>query len=260
MEPQDHKNFNLVGVRINPLDHEQILAQMREWISPHSSVHTIVFANTHVVMESRENSALAEATDAATLVVPDGMPIMLAARSRGYPMHARADGPGLMQKALTRPDCRSWRHYFYGSTQEVLSALSRQYPDALVAGSCSPPFRPLSPEEDARVLAEINASQADVLWVGLGCPKQEIWLLDHASRLQVPVILGVGQAFDLLGGAKKRAPGWMRAFGLEWFYRLLSEPRRLWKRYLLYNPWFVWLYLREQLGLWLGHKDKSIQL
>src|SRR6266496_2943482 len=197
------QSFNLVGVRINALEQDQILPHVGEWIRTRSYNHTIVFANTHVVMESRQNPALAEALAAATLVVPDGMPIMIAARSHGYRMHARADGPGLMQKALTREDCRAWRHYFYGGTPEVLSTLLQKYPNIQVAGVYAPPFRPLTPEEDVLVVDEINASRADVLWVGLGCPKQERWMFEHATCLQVPVSLGVGQAFDLLTGVKK---------------------------------------------------------
>jgi N-acetylglucosaminyldiphosphoundecaprenol N-acetyl-beta-D-mannosaminyltransferase len=240
-------SFSLIGVRINPLAHEQILSQINEWICAQSYCHTVIFANTHVVMESRQNPKLGEALAAATLVVPDGMPIMLAARSRGHSMQARADGPGLMRKALTREECKPWRHYFYGGTQEVLSTLLQNFCDAQIAGMYAPPFRPLTPEEDAFVIDQINASKADVLWVGLGCPKQERWMFEHAAKLQVPVLLGVGQAFDILAGVKKRAPAWMCATGLEWLYRLLSEPRRLWKRYLLYNPWFIWLYGLEQI-------------
>jgi len=247
--------FNLIGVRINAVDHHWIILKMGEWIRICSLGNTIVFGNVHIVMESRQDPTFAEAVAAATLVAPDGMPIMLAARSRGYPLRDRADGPGLMQKALTNADCRAWRHYFYGGTPEVLAALCHKYPDVQVAGTYSPPFRPLTPEEDALVVDNINASRADALWVGLGCPKQECWMAEHASRLQVPVILAVGQAFDLLSGAKKSAPRWMRAVGLEWLYRLLSEPRRLWKRYLLYNPWFVWLYLHEQAGLIFHHEE-----
>ena len=247
-------SFRLLGTRINPLGHEQILSQMDEWIGDHSYGHSVIFANTHVVMESRHNPGLVEALEAATLVVPDGMPIMVAARSRGHSMRARSDGPGLMQKALTREECRGWRHFFYGGTPEVLVALLQKFPQAQIAGVHAPPFRPLTPEEDALVVDTINASQADVVWVGLGCPKQERWMFEHASHLQVPVLLGVGQAFDLLAGVKKRAPGWMCATGLEWFYRLVSEPRRLWRRYLLYNPWFVWIYLCEQTSLMLGSR------
>lgn len=246
MESKNSQDFNLIGVRINPIDHEAILAYMGKWILERDNGHTIVFANTHVVMESRQNLALSEAITEATLVVPDGMPILIAARLRGFSLDARSDGPGLMQKALTN---ETWRHYFYGGTPEALSALFQHYPSTQIAGFYSPPFRTLTPQEDIRVVDEINASAADILWVGLGCPKQELWMFEHADRLQVPVLLGVGQAFDLLGAVKKRAPRWMCAIGLEWFYRLLREPRRLWKRYLLYNPWFVWLYIREQFGI-----------
>jgi N-acetylglucosaminyldiphosphoundecaprenol N-acetyl-beta-D-mannosaminyltransferase len=246
---QNIQSFNLIGLRINPVKHEQILAQMDEWIRAGSYGHTIVVANTHVVMESRQNPALGKASAAASLVIPDGMPLVIAARSRGYPLQVRSDGPGLLQKALTFENCQTWRHYFLGGTPEVLSALCERYQQAQIAGIFAPPFRPLTDEEDKHVVDEINASHPDVLWVSLGCPKQEQWVFEHASRLDVPVILGVGQAFDILSGFKKRAPNWMCVLGLEWFFRLMLEPRRLWKRYLLYNPWFIWLYMWEQVGL-----------
>ena len=256
VDQQIATSFNLIGTKINLLSHEQILKQMSQWVCTRSTGHIVVVANTHVVMESRQNPALGEALAAASLVIPDGMPIVIAARSRGYPLRARADGPGLMLKALTRENCQAWRHYFYGGKPEVLSALRQRYPKAQIAGVYAPPFCPLTAEEDVRVVEEINSSRADVLWVGLGCPKQELWMFEHANRLQVPVMLGVGQAFDILAGVKKRAPHWMCALGLEWLYRLISEPRRLWKRYLLNNPWFVWLYLREQAGLIFHPKRK----
>jgi len=246
--PSHHfESYKVMRVRINPLEHEQIRACMSEWIRTHVHGRTIIFANTHVVMESRQNPALAESVSAATLVVPDGMPIVVAARSNGYPMGTRADGPGLMQKVLAHEDCRTWRHYFYGSTQDVLNGLVQKFPDANITGFHAPPFRVLTSEEDTAIVNEINASGADVLWIGLGCPKQEQWMFEHAARLNVPVILGVGQAFDILAGAKKRAPRWMCNTGLEWLYRLIHEPRRLWKRYLVYNTGFIWFYLQERI-------------
>ena len=241
------ESCKVMGVRINHLDHEQIRARMSEWIRTPIHGRTVVFANTHVVMESRQSPALAEAVNAATLVVPDGMPLVIAVRSNGYPMRDRADGPGLMHKVLTHEDCRTWRHYFYGSTQDVLDGILQKFPNANIAGVHAPPFRALTPEEDATIVDEINASGTDVLWVGLGCPKQERWMFEHAARLNVPVILGVGQAFDILAGAKKRAPLWMCKTGLEWLYRLLQEPRRLWKRYLFHNTRFILLYLQERI-------------
>lgn len=240
-------SYNLIKIRINPISHTRILAQMGEWIQSHSYGHTVVVANTHVVMESRENPTLGEAVAAASLVIPDGMPLVVVSRWRGYPLPGRSDGPTLMDIALGQEPYCSWRHYFYGGTPEVLAALCEKYPQVVIAGQYAPPFRHLTPEEDQRVVAGINASGADVLWVGLGCPKQERWMFEHQNRLNVPVMLGVGQAFDILAGVKSRAPRWMQNTGLEWFYRLCKEPRRLWKRYLVYNPWFIFLVLREQI-------------
>jgi N-acetylglucosaminyldiphosphoundecaprenol N-acetyl-beta-D-mannosaminyltransferase len=185
------------------------------------------------------------------------MPLVVAARWRGFPLRRRADGPGLLAEALSQAGVNGWRHYFYGGTPEVLEKLRAQiqarWPDAVLVGQDAPPFRPLTPEEEAAAIARIHAARPDVLWVGLGCPKQERWMLAHSGRLGVPVMLGVGQAFDILAGTKKRAPGWMCNAGLEWLYRLAHEPRRLWKRYLLYNPWFVCLLLKEQAVWYQDH-------
>lgn len=239
--------FNLLGMIINPLEHEQILEEMDRWITERKCGRTVVFANTHVVMESRENSDLENATHAASLRVPDGMPLVIIARMRGFPLKSRADGPGLMAKVLGSEPNKQWRQYYYGGTTTVLDELKKRYPNTVIAGSYAPPFRTLTMEENEHIIDEINAVQPDILWVGLGCPKQEIWMYEHSKQLNVPVILGVGQAFDLLAGVKPRAPLWMQKSGFEWLFRLLKEPRRLLKRYLLYNPWFVWLALQEQI-------------
>jgi N-acetylglucosaminyldiphosphoundecaprenol N-acetyl-beta-D-mannosaminyltransferase len=242
-------SFNLIKTKVNPISHSQILQQMGEWIRSRSAGHIVVVANTHVLMESRQNQNLARAVQAASLVIPDGMPLVVVARWRGFPLKSRADGPGLMLKAMSEEPGKHWRHYLYGSTPEVLSALQAQFPSITFAGMYAPPFRSMTPSEDDQVIAEINATKADVLWVGLGCPKQETWMFEHAGKLNVPVMLGVGQAFDILAGVKARAPRWMQNSGLEWLYRFLLEPRRLWKRYLLYNLWFILLVLREQVRL-----------
>jgi N-acetylglucosaminyldiphosphoundecaprenol N-acetyl-beta-D-mannosaminyltransferase len=229
---------------------------MGEWISSRSTGHTVIVANTHVLMESRQNPNIARAVQAASLVVPDGMPLVVVARWRGFRLKSRSDGPGLMLKALSEESANHWRHYLYGSTPEVLSTLRAQFPSITFAGMYAPPFRSLTPSDDDQVVAEINDTKAVVLWVGLGCPKQETWMFEHADRLNIPVILGVGQAFNILARVKQRAPRWMQNFGLEWLYRLLQEPRRLWKRYLFYNPWFILLVLREQVSL-LFHRELS---
>jgi N-acetylglucosaminyldiphosphoundecaprenol N-acetyl-beta-D-mannosaminyltransferase len=211
---------------------------MDRWITEKSSGNYVIAANTHVVMECRQNLDLRGAVLNASMVIPDGMPLIVAARWRGFPLKTRADGPGLMAKALSEEPYRHWRHYLYGSTQQVLDALCTRYPQSCIVGTYAPPFRQLSPEEDMQAVEKIKEAHADVLWVGLGCPKQECWMSEHHERLNVPVMLGVGQAFDVLAGIKMRAPRWMQNTGLEWLYRLVKEPRRLWKRYLVNNNLF----------------------
>lgn len=249
MDSRSLFSFDLIDVKINAVQYEQVLAQMGQWITDKSSGNYVVVANTHVVMESRQNPALKKAVSEASMVIPDGMPLVIAARWRGFPLKTRADGPGLMAKALGEAPYSQWRHFFYGSTTQVLDALCAHFPEARIVGSYAPPFRKLSHDEDVRVVEMINRSNADVLWVGLGCPKQECWMVEHRERLNVPVMLGVGQAFEILAGVKPRAPRWMQNTGLEWLYRLIKEPRRLWKRYLINNNLFLYYLLREQIKI-----------
>jgi len=246
--------FNLIGTKINPLSYEQILTQMSEWIGAHSKGQMVVCANTHVLVESRSNPALKQAVGSAALVVPDGMPLVVAARLRGFPLKRRAYGPELMHKALSTETFSHWKHYLYGGTPEALTNIHNHYYDSHFCGAYAPPFRSLTKDEDEAAVEAINKSGADVLWVGLGCPKQEIWIHDHLDQLDVPVILGVGQAFDVLSGIKTPAPVWMQNSGLEWLFRLTQEPKRLWKRYLTNNTQFLYYFLREQFEINFGRQ------
>lgn len=249
MDSRSFSSFDLIDVRIDAVQHKQVLDQMAQWIKDGKSGRYVVVANTHVVMERRRNPVLERAVSDASLVIPDGMPLVIAARWRGFPLKTRADGPGLMAKALAEAPYRHWRHFFYGSTKQVLDKLCANYPENRIAGSHAPPFRALSDDEDAKVVEMINQSNADVLWIGLGCPKQECWMVEHRERLNVPVMLGVGQAFELLAGVKPRAPHWMQNTGLEWLYRFIKEPRRLWKRYFINNNLFLYYLIREQIKI-----------
>jgi N-acetylglucosaminyldiphosphoundecaprenol N-acetyl-beta-D-mannosaminyltransferase len=247
-----------LGSSVSAIQHDGIMDQLVQWSRAKSFGHYIVVANTHVLMEARRDPLLRQAVDAADLVIPDGMPLVVVGRLRGFPLKRRADGPGLMAAALDRFQGEGLSHYFYGGTPESLRSLretvAERWPSARVAGAYAPPFRRLSIQEDDAVVGAINAARPDVLWVGLGCPKQERWMLEHRERLKVPVMLGVGQAFDLLSGVKRRAPAWMCNCGLEWFYRFTHEPRT-WKRYLLCNPQFVTLAVIEQLRYWRSHRS-----
>src|SRR5450759_4671985 len=201
--------FTLLEMKVNPVQYSQILAQMDLWIRNQDKGRYIMVANVQSVMECHKNLLYKKAADNADLIVPDGMPLVVVGHWRGFHLKQRADGPGLMAEAMKISGEKGWRHYFYGGTPETIKVLIErlltQWPDIQIAGSYAPPFRPLTDEEDKDAVKQINNSNADVLWVGLGNPKQELWLWEHHDRVNVPVMLGIGQAFDLLAGVKKRA-------------------------------------------------------
>jgi N-acetylglucosaminyldiphosphoundecaprenol N-acetyl-beta-D-mannosaminyltransferase len=188
----------------------------------------------------------------ADLVTPDGIPLVWGLKLLGARDATRVYGPDLTPAILEMAAARGIRVGFYGGAPQVLGCLvavvRRRFPNVEVAYSCSPPFRPLSRAEDEQVVAEINRSGAGILFIGLSTPKQDHWMAAHKGRVQC-VMVGVGAAFDFLAGAKRQAPRWMMRIGMEWFFRLLTEPRRLWKRYLKHNPRFVVLFALQLLGL-----------
>jgi N-acetylglucosaminyldiphosphoundecaprenol N-acetyl-beta-D-mannosaminyltransferase len=226
---------------------------MERWISERSFRHFIVVANTHVISEATKDPVFRKVLERASLTVPDGMPLIWVARRRGFPLQRRVCGPDLMWAFLQETSEKGYRHYFYGSTDEVLQQLNKRllgwFPSLQICGMYAPPFRPLTDEEDRQVVQRINEAKPDVLWVGLGCPKQERWMDEHRDQLRVPVMVGVGQAFDIFAGVKRRAPAWMQDHGLEWLFRLIQEPRRLWRRYLIQGAGFVYNVLCEELRL-----------
>jgi len=178
--------------------------------------------------------------------------LVFLARLKGFDIKERVYGADLMQGFFKIAEQRGYRSYFYGATEETLrkliTNLGKQFPEMKIAGFYSPPFRSLNKQEKEEVINNINKTSPDVLWVGLGCPKQQLWMSEHKDRLKVPVMVGVGAAFDFLSGNKEQAPQWMQDNGLEWLFRLVKEPRRLWKRYLIGNSLFIFLVLKEILN------------
>jgi N-acetylglucosaminyldiphosphoundecaprenol N-acetyl-beta-D-mannosaminyltransferase len=212
----------------------------------------ICIANVHVVMEAWDSALFARVVNQADLITPDGMPLVWIMRAKGWRDSSRVYGPALMLRVLETAAAENIPVGFYGSTPEVLEALKvkmqTRYEGLNVVFTYSPPFRILTPEEDRAIIEQINRSAAKILFVGLGCPKQETWMAEHRGQVQA-VMLGVGAAFDFHAGIKRQAPAWMQRFGLEWLFRLLTEPRRLWKRYLYHNPRFIFLAMADVLGL-----------
>lgn len=247
------ESYRVLGVRLDAVQIAEVIREIQAWIAGRKMGRFIAVANTHVVMEAQQDSSFKKLINSADLCVPDGMPLIWCGRLKGHSLARRVYGPELMLTFCRETSAKGYRHFLYGGAPEVTAELMKQLeqscPGIFFAGAYSPPFRPLTREEDDEVVERINRAKPDVLWVGLGCPKQERWIHEHRERLTVPVMLAVGQAFDLLSGRKKPAPAWMGEHGLEWLFRLLQEPRRLWRRYLVYNTKFIYSMSLELLGM-----------
>ena len=204
----------------------------------------ICVCNVHTVMASNEDTELREALLASSMNLPDGQPLVWAINALGNSLEGRVYGPQLMARACARSARGSHRFYLYGGRNQgalvqLALNLRQRYPGVKIVGGYSPPHRPLTDEEEEAVVDEINRTGADVVWVGIGVPKQEKWMARMRERLTAPVLVGVGAAFDFHAGLVPQAPARLQEAGLEWAYRLAHEPRRLWRRYMRYNPRFV---------------------
>jgi N-acetylglucosaminyldiphosphoundecaprenol N-acetyl-beta-D-mannosaminyltransferase len=233
---------DVLGVHVSTVDRPSAVEEIARFIDAGERTYVCV-TGVHGVMESRRDPALAEIHNRSGLTTPDGMPMVWAARRAGARHTARVYGPDLMLDVCQRSLVEGWRHYFYGAgpgvAEELAGRLAGRFSGLEVAGTMSPPFGAVSDDEDERTVAEINATGADIVWVGLSTPKQERWMASHRDRLTAPVLIGVGAAFDMHAGRLPQAPRWVQGAGLEWAYRLYREPRRLWRRYLSNNPAFV---------------------
>ncbi|HXE35334.1 MAG TPA: WecB/TagA/CpsF family glycosyltransferase [Verrucomicrobiae bacterium] len=235
--------FNVLGVRTHAVQIGKVVERMQEWIHERDGCRSVAAADMHCIVEAQRNSSFKDILNAADLVVPDGMPLVWLGRHQGYFLRRRVYGPDLLLAFCEESAGRRYRHFFCGGepgvAERLAESLKCRFPELNVVGTCSPPFRTLNADEDAGIVEMINRAAPDVLWVGLGAPKQERWIHEHKDRLRVPVAVGIGAAFDLLSGRRRQAPSWMREHGLEWFFRLLQEPRRLWRRYLVCGPQFL---------------------
>ncbi|OAI28342.1 hypothetical protein A1355_01280 [Methylomonas koyamae] len=234
------KKITILGVTFPVLGYEDTLKIFQEWVLA-DIPHQVCIANVHTVVSCRADAELRHITN-NSMATMDGLPLVWYAKYVNNVDATRVCGPDLMLKCLDVGQARGWKHYFLGGRNEVLEELvfrtRQQFPRAELVGHYSPPFRPLSPEEDQVLVDRINQSGADFLWVGLGAPKQEKWIAAHLDRIKVPVQLGVGAAFDFHSGYIRRAPIWMQRSGLEWVYRVIKD-KRLVKRYLTTNPRFL---------------------
>jgi len=237
-----YPRVNVLGVGISAINLPQAVAEIEGWIMRRER-HYVNVCTVHTVMECRHAQALRRLVNASGLATPDGMPLVWLSRWHGHRHAGRVYGPDLMLALCEQSQSTGHRHFFYGSAPGVADQLARnllaRYPGLVVAGTYSPPFREADAEEDASVIDAINAAAPDIVWVGLGTPKQDYWVARQRPRLSAPALIAVGAAFDFHSGAVRQAPPWMQRSGLEWLFRLVQEPRRLGPRYLVNNPLFI---------------------
>ncbi|MEU9246920.1 WecB/TagA/CpsF family glycosyltransferase [Streptomyces sp. NPDC048385] len=236
------ERVDVLGVGISAVDRTAAVREIERWIDTGERAYVCV-TGVHGVMEAQRDPALRRIHNESGLTVPDGMPMVWAGHRAGAPWMRQVRGADLMVSVLERAAHRGWSSYLYGGAEGVPELLARELSRRIggldIAGCYSPPFRPLTPEEDEAVVRRINDSGADLVWVGLSTPKQERWMARHRAGLEASALIGVGAAFDFHAGLRPEAPEWMRRHGLEWSYRLLKEPRRLWRRYLRNNPAYL---------------------
>lgn len=232
----------IMGVDVAAVDMKYTLDFTRENIDKLRGDYMCV-SNVHTTVTAWENKSYCDIQNGGIMAIPDGAPLSRVGRRRGFAEMKRVTGPAYFEEILKISAENKYRHFLYGSTDETLKKLSEniaeKFPDAVIAGMYSPPFRQLTPDEDNAVISMINSSKPDFVWVALGAPKQEIWMSCHQGKIN-GFMVGVGAAFDYMAGNIKRAPLWMQKCDLEWLYRLMQDPARLFKRYLHTNLSFIW--------------------
>ena len=246
------EQMNILGVHVSATNMPEAVRQIKTWIADRTRTYVCV-TGVHGIMECQDNRRLRAIHNSAGMVTPDGMPLVYISRAGGHAQTTRVYGPDLMAAICEDSVGAGYRHFFYGAAPATLAKLVERiggrFPGIQIAGSYSPPFRDLTPDERCAIAARINDCAPDIVWVGLSTPKQETWMADIRQQLTAPVLVGVGAAFDFHAGTVRQAPRWMQPLCLEWFFRLLVEPKRLWKRYLLNNPRFLVSLSLQALGL-----------
>ena len=246
------EHVNVLGVGISVLNLRTALAAIAAAVRERRKGYICV-TGVHGVMEAQEDATLRRILNQAFLCTPDGMPMVWMGWLRGHRGMSRVYGPDLMLEVCAWSEKSGCRHFFFGGAPDVAEQLrdhlTKQFPNLQVVGCYTPPFRPLNAEEEKQLQEMVHAAQPDILWVGLSTPKQEKFMAEFLPRLDVTLMVGVGAAFDFHSGRVKQAPRWMQRTGLEWFFRLCCEPKRLWKRYLQNNPAFAWKIFWQFTGL-----------
>lgn len=245
-----HARFPVLNTRISAITLCDAVRLIDCWIVQRTQQY-INICTTHTVLECYDSPLLAEVINNSGLATPDGMPLVWLGKLHKHTIE-RVYGPDLMLALCKQGQDVPYRHFFYGGAPGVPEALAcslhARFSRLQVAGVYSPPFRALTADEERDVAALINASKPDIVWVGLGTPKQDYWVARFRTLLEAPVLIAVGAAFDFHSGRVRQAPRWMQRSGLEWLFRLVQDPRRLWRRYILGNPRFVYLVLKQLIA------------
>jgi N-acetylglucosaminyldiphosphoundecaprenol N-acetyl-beta-D-mannosaminyltransferase len=234
---------NVLGVGISAIDMQEALRLTEQLLREHGKGYVCV-TGVHGVMEAQRDKNLRDILNSAFLCVPDGMPTVWVGRLQGHCGMRRVYGPDFMLEMCRLSAKQGYRHFMCGGTEGVAQTLKQRlrktFPDVNIVGTYTPPFRPLRPSEEDELAAMVSLARPDIFWVGLSTPKQERFMAQYLNRLDTALMVGVGAAFDIHAGLVADAPEWMKNSGLQWLYRLLKEPRRLWRRYLFNNPRFLW--------------------
>ena len=250
--PTKHAHANVLGVGVHAVDLPRAVEAIETAVAERQRGYVCV-TGVHGVMEAQRDPRFREIMDRALLVVPDGMPMVWVGRTQGLDQIGRVFGPDLMSEMCRRSAKTNVTHFLYGGktgvAEELRSNLERRYPGLQILGTFTPPFRPLLPNEQVDLENLLARLKPDVIWVGLSTPKQERFMSEFISRVPQTIMIGVGAAFDVHTGRAKDAPDWVKKAGLQWVHRLLQEPSRLWRRYLINNPQFLWMILLQLSGL-----------
>jgi len=247
-------SIQVLGSKVHMVEIPDVLAQMERWIKDDpGTCHHVVNSGMHGVMAAHRDPKLHQIFKSVDLFALDGILMVLVARLRGFKIRKKYTGPDILWEFARSASENGYTNYFYGDEEPVLQRLEErlksEFPNLQIVGHRSPPFRQLTPEEDAADVVAINQAHPDVLWVGLGMPKQEQWIFEHRGRLKTTVAMGAGAAFKFVSGDASRGPSWLRNMGGEWVWRLMGEPKRIWRRVLIDAPQFVVLVALELTGL-----------
>ncbi len=253
----ESKKINILGIGISRIDMKSAVSQIEQLILEKKKGYVCVCPN-HTIMESQKDPKLRKIVNSADIATPDGMSIVLASRILGHYEVKQVTGTDLMLAFSELSNEKGYTQFYYGGADDVPQKLAenmlKRFPKLKIVGGYSPPFRSLTTEEDKSIVEMINNVKPDVIWVGLGMPKQELWIGEHLGLIDTHVMIGVGAAFDFISGKKKRAPKWIQKIGFEWLYRLIQEPKRLWRRNL-YHPLFFFELFLQILGFKNFPKD-----